>query len=309
MALDGEASSKKFFLVAENQTPEASALDLPASRLRKCCPSFQLLAFADIATTDEFKNDYHRPIWRFDASVSGVVLKLYKGLEELATLSGSSVYGTPYDYGYIANSFNEKLISYNIEWKKVLTLHGQGIYHVKAEVTPSFGTPFTLSDFEFCLKQYNANQVDGTVKIEFTNRAKRGDYQNDKKVLDYGKQDVTDMLRLPGRFGYPTAGYEEERNRYNNGSRKYIKDTQKPLLTLTLKPIHAILHEVMRVDVMMADEIFITDYNSTNPLKYNRKSVYKDGGYDPQWKPTVSEYAPVEVKLTQYYNNLDKMRC
>lgn len=309
MALDGEASSKKFFLISENQTPESSTLDLPASRLRKCCPGFQLTVFADISSNDTFKNDYHRPIWRFDPSVSTVVLKLFKGAAELATLSGSTTYGTNYDYGYIVNSFGEKMVSYNIEWKKVLTLHGQGIYKVKAFVTPSFGDPFVLEDFEFCLRQYNADLVDGSVKLEYTNRAKIGDKNDDKKVFDYGKQDVKDMIRLPGRFGYPTASYEEDRNRYNNGARKYVKDTQKPLLTLTLKPIHAILHELMRVDVMMSDELLITDYNSTNPLKYNQKAVYKDDGYEPNWKPDASEYASVVVKFNQYYNNLDKSRC
>lgn len=313
MAFDGECFQQLFFLVPTDPSVSTTTLALPPSKKRECCGEFSLKALADIASYDPFKNDFHRPYFYFDDSVSAAVLKLYKhdgnDYVYLATLTGANTYGQDYPYGYFTNSVNEKFISYRLEWKSVININGEGSYKVKCEATDYLGSLIEIFDYDYCLKQYTVERANGTVKVEFLQANTTGINKNDFKVKDLGDAGILDMLRIPAYFGYPSSTYQEERIQYNNGQRVFVEDEQEPEFTLKTKPIAGFIHEILRTEMMQADQIFITDYNNTNPLKFIRKQVYKNSDYSPAWKPMQNKLAIVEIKFKQEFNNLKKLRC
>lgn len=314
MAQDGEAIFDLFFLIPEDPLKTPASIDLPTSRLRECCSAFSLRALADLTTTDPFKNDVAGFLWWFNDVVSSAVLKLFKydinvsDYIEIAVLNSTN-YGTNYSYGFFVNDNAEKFVGYQLEWKKALTLHGEGSYKVKCEVTSSIGGNITLESPEYCLKHYSPERADGTVKIEYYLNNILGISSDDYKTKDLGSLNWYNSIRVPGYFGFNTSSYESDYIQYNNGQRVWVEDEQEPEFTLKLKPVAQYVHETMRTDILQADRILITDYNSKNPGSFIQKPVIKNSNYEPEWMPLKSKLAPVTVKFKQEFNNHKKLRC
>lgn len=311
MATDGESITEIFYLIAENPIPSQVSLDLPVKDLNDCCSDFSLKALADTATADPFKNDIAGFIWWFNDVVSSATLTLLKHngstYVSSATLNNST-YGTFYSYGFFVNDEGEKFIAYKLEWKKVLTLLGEGSYKVKVDATLSIGGTATLESPEYCLKQYTPYRADKTMKIEYYLNGIKGISGEDKNRKDFGSLNWYNSVRIPGYFGYPNSEYEEDRVQYNNGQRLYVEDEQEPEFVMVIRPIPYFLHEILRTDVMQADTILVTDYNSKNAGKFIQKQVFKSSGYPPKWKPLQSKLAPIELKFKQEFNNLKNFR-
>lgn len=313
MAFDGECKTQLFFLISENTNPSTSSLPLAVSRFDRCCLETLsvMTALADASDADTFKNDYHRPVFPFDDSISATVMTLEKydgaNWNLVATLNNNAL-GTYYAFGYETNEQGQIFTSYHLDWRAVLIAHSVGRYRIKCVATTFTGTIEVL-DHEYQLKRFSEREANKTVKIEWANSGKFGDFANDEKIKDYGNQSIQDMMRLPGYFGMTSGNYEEERNKYNNGQRKYVKDEQEPEYTLKLRMVSGLIHEIMRVEVMMSNSISITDYNTDNPLSYIQKRVYKSSSYAPEWLIYKSKLANVELKFKQEFNRLKKLRC
>jgi hypothetical protein len=308
--MNGECITELFFLIPTDPVPtDPVVLDLPNSATRDCCSDFMLNALADLNSTDAFKNDYFRANWWFSDVVDSAIIKLLKDDVEIATLSGGSTYGTDYAFGYFTNEYGEVFVGYNVEWKKVLTLHDEGNYKIKCEASTSLGDNFSLYSPEFCLKQYQPYLADETVKIEYSIGGELGDLDDDTKIKDFGENLISNMLRLPGYFGFPSAAYEEDRIVYENGQSVYVEDEQTPEFTLKLYQIPAFIHKIIRTDVMQSDIVMITDYNRNNPEQWIQKRVYKSSDYSPDWKPLQNKLATIELKFKQEFNRNTKLRC
>jgi hypothetical protein len=312
--IDGEAITQEFILVGQNPNPVIPSLSLQTSGIKDCCNAFSLKVLADIATTDEFKNDVTGSLWWFNSFVTGATLELWKFSESandyvfLANLNNNT-YGTFYAFGFFVNDSNESFIGYQIEWKKVLTLQGAGGYKVKCIPTLAIGGSGSLFSNPYCLKQYTDSLANGTVKIEYNLNHINGLSSDDTKIADYGTLNWYNSLRLGGFFGFPTSTYSTEFIQYNNGERVWVKDEQEPEYVLKLRPQPAFVHDIMRTDVLQGDAILITDYNSRNAQTFIQKAVIKNGDYAPDWKRLQTKLATVEVKFRQTFNNLKKLWC
>lgn len=313
MALDGECFNELFFLIAENPIQQQVNLDLPSARTLDCCGDFSLGVLASLDTSDEYKND----VQGFDKWLSDIVvsaeLKLYKHDGDdytfLSTLTGTT-YGVDFPFGTYTNGFNQKFIGYQVEWKKVLTLHGEGSYKIKCHFDAGlFGSNNIYEWPEICLKKYTPERADGTVRIEYYLNNIFGDYSNDKKKKDYLEINWYNSFRLKGFFGYPETPYTTEYVQYNDGKKREVEDGQDPEYILKLKPTFQYIHDIMRIEVMHSTEMLITDYNAINPGNWVKKSVKKASEYNPVWEKLLSKLASVEVRFTQRYNNLDKLNC
>lgn len=319
MDFDGECIKKTFLLVANNPLVRVAAVVVPESRLKECCGDFSFKAFAisDNASPDyedEFKNDRHGFIFRFDSTMPTATLKLFKfdfTLNDYAFLSdlNNNNYGTFKAYNFFTNIYGEKHIGYQLEWRKVMSLHGAGSYKVRASSTSTiFGTN-TQDSFEFCVNEFTPDRANGTVRIEYNLNSIIGDNLDDLKSRDFGTLNWYSSIRVPGYFGYPTEEYTKTFDQYNSGERVYLDNEQEPEFVLKLKPVFYAIHELMRTDIMQADAVYMTDYNTNNPGSFIQKAVYSNSEYKPEWKPLQSKLAPVTVRFLQTFNNLRKLFC
>lgn len=316
MAFDGECIMQLFTLITNSpaligQPNGGVVLDLPASTNR-CCSNFKFNVIADAASEDAFKNDSNGFLYAFPPVITGASLFLQKDGEDIETLDDDD-FGINYAFGFFTNSNGDKYRGYQLSWKKVMDEYGPGCYRVRIFHEDSFENDYTFYSDTFILKQYSPGIADGTVKIEYYLNYLIGDNADDKAIRDFGGEGMElenwyNALRLPGWFGYPVSEYEEDVTRYTNGLEVAYKNNQKPELTLQLKLVPAAIHNLMRTDVLQADTVLITDYNSVNAEAWIQKQVRRSSGYAPKWTPG-SKLAPVEVKFIQAYNNLFRRRC
>ncbi len=309
--MDGTVIKDTFLLIPKDPAASTSTIDSVSNKLKDCCGAFSLKALADISSSDEFKNDKAGILFWFDPIISSATMELLKwnGSEyEHEDDLNNDDYGTFYDYGFFINNSGEKFIGYQIEWRKVLTEFGEGSYKIRCSVVSSLAGNSDYDSQEYCLKQYSTFRAEGTVRTEYYMSGIYGFIDNDEKIKDFGSLNWYNSFRLPGFFGFPTTPFKTEYVAYNNGQRLFVEDDQEPEYILKLKPVSYFIHETMRIDILMADKILITDYNSKNPGSFIKKSVQKAGEYSPTWNKLKSKLAGVEIKLRQEFNNLKKFR-
>lgn len=308
--MDGEVIKADFYLIKDNPAV-APTLDIPATALRECCSAYSFKALADTNSTDEFKNDVSIFDWFFGESIDDaamVLLRYQNGTyEEVDTLANDD-YGTYHAFGSFINDSGENYVGYTIEWKEVIEAFGIGSYKVQITTTDVFANEVEILSRETCLQQYNADRANGTVKIEYYINGIIGDNSNDEKTKDFGTLNRYNSIRVPGFFGYPGSEYERDYVEYESGQRNYVEDEQEPEYTMKLKPVAAFIHDIMRTDILQADKILITDYNTNNADTYIQKKVVPNSAYQPNWKPLKNKLAGVELKFRQEFNNFKKLR-
>lgn len=309
MNLDGEITYLNCGVIRNNPSRGVVTPNIPASQLSGCC-DFTLKVFAD-NTGNETQNDKSTIIHCYDSICSSASMELFKRVSG-AWVSMSSItdntYGTFNAFGYFVNSLSQKFISFEIDWSLVLAAFGEGNFKVITTSNDSiFGTK-TVDSYEYCLMTYSSSLADGQVRLEYWLSGVTGDIEDDTLYKDFGTLSVYNSLRLDGFFGYPKATYKEDRIEYNTGKHVYVEDEQTPVFKLKLSLIPFVIHEILRTDFMMADELAITDYNSQNNASYVKKYVVKNSGYDPKWYELKSNFASIELEFKQQYNRFRKLR-
>lgn len=311
MALDGDISSQRVYFIPSAAIPTATELDIPASVTRDCCGAYSFKVLADTSDDDEFKNDVTGFLWWYNEMVDTATMKLLKWdgttYTEEATLSDDT-YGTFYELGFFTNDAGENFVGYQLNWRTVLTAFGAGSYKVKISIHAVTGETSDITSSEYCLKAYSANVADKTIKIEYYLNGILGVNEDDLLKRDYGDLNWYSSIRLPGWFGFPKSSYSKDYTQYVNGSRQWVQDEQEQEFSMIIKPVSSAVHELMRTDVMQADEILVTDYNANNPQSFIQKSIQLTGEYMPVWHPLRSKLASVELKFRSAINNLKKNR-
>lgn len=310
--VDGECITQKVGVILNSPTTPVSPVSIPANPFNDCCADFDLKVFAD-TSGKALQNDVNTVIWWFDAIVTGATLKLKKwvnGAWALQATISDNTYGTYGEFAYYTNSLGQNFISLQIEWAKVLAAFDEGSYKVTCTYTNPLGSPTTvdLDSHEYCLMTYTAARVDGTVRLEYWLSGTTGDVDNDTLLKDFGTLNIYNSFRLKGFFGYPKTTYKQEEIEYETGEFKYVEDYQTPVFEMTLLLLPFFIHEILRTDFMMADELAITDYNSKNNGSYIQKFVRKDSGYEPEWHQLQSNFATVKLKFRQAFNRFRKLR-
>lgn len=306
----GYLGSQQFKMIATDPIPSTTQV-LEPEKLN-CCGDLIWRVLADSAGADKLNNDENTFIFWYDgAAVDSVVLKLVKsdGSEIILTgVSGTSVYGTKYDFGFFINDAGEKFIAYHIEWRKVLLTLGEGTYYIKSQVTTKFGdTGEELSD-TYCLKQYTVERANGTVRIEYFLNGILGLSEFDEKTKDFGELNWYNQHRFDGFFAYSKSTYKSDYIRYANGQDVWVSDEQEPEYKLDLKPMATFKINTLRTDILQSDEMTITDYNSRNIETYYKKQVQKTSELAPKWHYLKSKLASVTITFKQSFNNLKKFR-
>jgi hypothetical protein len=315
----GEVCKETFYVAAE-PTQKKVRLDIPAFSQKECC--FKLPVLAELVGTDEFKNDQHSVLKRYDKNLySTVIITLQKHdngdyVDQVDLFDDT--YGTNYHFGFVNDSENRNaFVGYNIEWQKVLDAFGEGTYRIKfKEYDFGVGETESFYQFEFCLKAYMQHRADQTVRFEWYTKGYRGDYENDSDIWDftqvakYVKGDGWfNQMRLPDSFfGFNKSSYEREYIRYTNGQQVWISDEQVESYEFHSGMFPAELHDWIKTNIIQADKILATDYNKINPNIIANKNIKPSGSYEPSWNHNNLR-AFVSVDFEQGIQNRKKLRC
>lgn len=309
MAL-GQAIYQDFVLLSSNPDPDVAVLDIPDFN-RECC--FQLPVLAQIDGIDPLKNDQSSKFFFFDKGFTAAVMILerFNGVDwSIILVLSDDQLGTLYEYGFKTNSKGEKMMGFILDWKKLLEDFGTGTYRIKAVADTIFGSEVEFFSFEYCLKKYSPYLADKTVRINFWQTGVMGNLDDDTKTKDFGDFTAFGQIRLPNSFfGLESSTYEDSYVRYTNGQQKWLTDAQDQFFVLDTGRFPAYIHDHIRADILQADQISITDFNSINPNKQLiDKLVRRTSAYEPNWVKG-SLFASVQIKFMKEYKNFVHKRC
>jgi len=292
---------KQDVTVQEELVFTAPSAPINANPFKKCC--YDLKVFADLTDTDELKND-RSPIWKIIPKQYTITMKLQKLVSgtwtDQATLTAANTYGTHYAQGF-AEKGNNSYIGYDVSWRLVLASFGTGKYRVAFES----GSDAIYSE-DYCLDFYSAIAIDETVRIKYLWNSVIGDSAQ-SKTRDFAGLNLWNQIRLKRSiFGYKSGGFETEEMRYQNGRNRTVQKRYAEEYQMIIKELPVELHDVVVNDILMADEIKITDYNSRNAGRFVDQVVEVQGGYEPNYA-NARPYPDVTVNLKDAFDNRRKL--
>jgi hypothetical protein len=286
--------------------------EIVTDKLLDCCSDYVWRVFGKASNpNDELKNDKYTYMLNFDNdiidSVAPIEINIYKNGVSQSDLTDDS-FGKYYAYNFFRNSDNRSFIGYMVNWGQVLSYFGAGIFQLEITVTTIFGSVISQKSDSFCVKEYSESLADKTVRIEYYLNGIIGDSKFDELTTDYGTLNLYNSHRFDGYFMYQKSRYEKDYIRYENGLDEKVTDEQYPEYILSLEPIPAFKHNRLRTDILQADTVLITDYNTRNFDKYYQKSVQVISEYAPEIIPLKTKCAPVKLNFKPGINNLKRFR-
>lgn len=291
-------------------------------------------------SNDPYKNDYNA--WLFElpsgnqdnTSYSFTLQQFSSGSWTDKADLHDNTYGEFIELGSMCT--NIMWTGYSIEWRKVLQTFGQGIFRFKVDMTQLGAVSPCYASPPFCLGEWECYAVDRTVKFEANYMG--GRFGNIDKTNCAGKFwdlccitlkgptgvttskpiNYNDSIRLPGWFGRETKDYERTSIKYQTGFVNKIRDEAIRKFSFYSGSIKQTnpgvgwpiwVHDRLSVYGLMADTLYVSDYNLNNP-DYNFKSycVIFDGNYEPKYSFS-KRYANVELKFKARMEYLIRTRC
>lgn len=305
----GEVHEAVMFVVSENPDKTILAPEKAATGIDDCC--FILPLFGDTGDTDSFKNDRTGFFRSYPLTVTAVDLLIQKCVNDTFVTQHTIVdntYGTFSSFGtFTANG--RKYVSIYIDWTAILSAFGEGIYQIATDETNILASLSNQSQcsFAYRLQNFTADRANRTVRIDTVNNNILGDPSDQKKTTTF-PTDWNDGIRIPAWFGSDTSDYEEERTRYNDGFLQFLKDDQTEKYVLDTDRMPSDVHKYLKTNVLQANTILITDYNTDNANEHVNTQVVRDGGYEPQWSKR-SKLAKVSVEFKSAFDNMRKLNC
>jgi hypothetical protein len=257
---------------------------------------------------NELENDRSSILAMFESWTTDASFTIQKKVSENVfddVAEFSSTYGEYYPLGSFTNK--PKYAGIVIEWASVLTF-GEGEYRIKISETNPMGTKVSYSK-TYCLKEWNCELANNTVRLEWNNNKGIGDINNDRNILDFANLDWYSQVRLPQSiFGYPVSTYEVEEIQYNNGQFEDYKNVQNETYTLVTGALPAWVHNILKTLACQSKNLRITDYSQNNPQRIIQKAVKLTSGYEPRWI-RGSKCASVTLEFKPTFNRLEIYRC
>lgn len=266
-----------------------------------CC--YDLNVFADTSDTDEYKNDQSHVIKIIPQqyTITMYIEKLVDGSWVSQATLNNDTYGTYYAQGFQTKA-KDDYIGYSIAWREVLSSFGVGRYRIKFDA----GSGNAIYSEEFCLRVYTQQAVDRSVRIKYLWNSVIGD-ADQKAQRDFAGINWWNEIRLqPSIFGNKKGTFEVETVRYQTGKERAVKKSFKEEYLLLIKQLPSELHDVVMNDILLADEIKITDYNKINPGRFIDQEVEVSGGYEPDYS-NAKAYPDVSITFTDKYDNRRKL--
>ena len=296
------------------------------------CP-FVMNVFADLDNPDEElyndKTDFYGNVagikYYADNSVSQIQLKLQKNdsycgdgtWTDIITFADST-YGDYFAYGkhpdFSGNNFiddyGKKYTGLFLEWVKILDEFDEGNYRMKVIYTDTFGGAITtLYDVRtFCLKKRNDYNMNKTVRIETLSEGLRGSLDNKEDQIDYSTGWKSE-IRLPGIFFETKPSYNKEFNQYGEAefnAYKPIIHELIPKFTMDIIMVPGWVDWILENNILLADEILVTDYNQSNRKTFIQCPVMNEDGIELKDDVFMNQLAWSKISFSYAQNNLRK---
>lgn len=226
-----------------------------------------------------------------------------------------STYGSFYNYGHSLFTTHPKYFGMRVNWGSVLTLQGTGVYRIMVlspTVLPG-GTPIDPNPFlnrpnpypycmasePFNLNPFNCDRAHGTAKFEANQSGRIGSIDIAGYVFDLCNISLYDSIRQIGFFGNEKTGYDEIMLEHQNGLMDRVRDEALQRFDWGSKPMPKYIHDRFKSYGMMADSLWVSDYNKNN-ADYNikKKMIVKSAGYEPEY-PKGSRLSWVKTEFKE----------
>lgn len=274
--------------------PEAKPVDRGFS---KCC--YKNLVLADTSDTDPYKNDYTGSYFKRETPSSTVDFKLVDVATTTEYALNSSTYGTFQAFGGV----QEDLSYYIVEWRKVLSVLGEGVYQIKKELTIAGISVDVLSD-TYHLKAFSIPNANGTVRL---------DSIIDGKLVaidtDFLNSGYKTSMRVRGYFGNPEYSFEQD----NIAQRDYTfkqntMSSKREYKFQGLQLPECITDEIFNF-MLFGKELFISDYNGNNhSYKYELTPVKLEGNSGTEYFVT-DRGVNINLTFSDRKQNDKKINC
>jgi hypothetical protein len=219
-------------------------------------------------------------------------------------------YGRGFESVFIENITDTHLrLKATIAWHKVLTAHGVGCYRFRISKFDAF-TQTRLDDYSytFDLQHFHILNADNSVRLRYTMRGGNiGSIVDDKEINDMRAERLTNWIRIRGEMNYAEFARETETTRYKSGEMKKLKDETVEGFVLNIKRMHVNFRREIMINVLMSDDLRVTDYNIKNTHKFNEYQIAFEEGAEPEYhNPTP--YFSAEIPAKQKFQNFRKKR-
>lgn len=270
--------------------------------LEGCCYKSPVLA--DVSNTEIWKNDTNGFLFKRNFSSETILMTLEKnGGSSLGGVDiplNTNVYGTFYNFGDLINS---NYTGYQLKWRNVLILNGEGTYRLKINSNFLTGSKVEYSVI-FELKSYSEDRANGTFRIQ---SIMNGYLRNID--FDFSGLNWVDGLRVEGFFGNRQAEYEEERIIFRNRQVKQIRSELINKYTCQTLHIPSCITDSIIEYHNFGNVILFTDYNKRNhKTTYVQKEVILESIDSIDYK-SVTNLAPLQLTYKDYIQNYTKNNC
>lgn len=279
-----------------NVIPEAiipPTLDLNINLFE--CTYFEPV-FANVGG-ESYQNDKNSFLLSKRVNADTITFKLCKDGSEIATISDDT-YGT-----YYASFPSQPLYTgFIIEWEKVLNIEGTGSYKVIIE-RDILGVQDQLESQCFRLMPYSDALANGTVRVETIQTGNI--ISSDIDYTDLLDNGWYQSFRMRGFFGFKTPRLEIDNYLDRNYELRQIQDKIVNEWILETEFIPSIISNQLTQDNMLANQIFITDYNIQNHEIYRSIQVYPSE-FEEVVHPQFNKNVRYRIKFTDKFDNVRK---
>jgi len=201
---------------------------------------------------------------------------------------------------WTAHAHQLNYFGYEIEWENVLTSYGHGEYMIKTTITVFGNATVKYSDIYYLL-EYTDQRADGTVRIHTIQNGyiKRGRF-------DWSDMNWNQYIRLHGYFGFRTPTFITEEYLTQKYVDEQIQDEIRDEFTLEINDmLNNNVSEDFIYNRMLANEIFITDYNLCNTQQYINYPV-KPESFDNVFEDRYVKGRAYTIKFTDRNKDIIK---
>lgn len=250
---------------------------------------YEELALAKIGGTGR-QNDKTSFLFTKLIAADTITFKLFKSGTEIATITDNT-YGEFFAAGTLANAL---YVGFIVDWEKVLTVEGAGLYEIKAETT-IIGESKTFTSHKYRLIPYSDLAANGTIRIK---AIQNGNIESNQ--LDYTGLEWEQMIRIKGKFFGKTPSLESDR--YLDGQRKLsqIQDQINNSYTLETRLLPSEVANKIIYDLFLSNRIFVTDYNILNEDVENCEKTYTDIEVYPEEFEEPSHFSRITRRLYSF---------
>lgn len=255
----------------QNGILETSTASIPSDPVEICyCVATDcdrnLKVFASLTDNSERANDKTSFLYRVMSPSDTATIKLYKNDVEVAQLNTNTL-GTYYPIGTFGQTngitAQQLYVGYIVDWQSVLQNHGVGDYYIQADLT-FFGAAVVYKSETYKLFIYTPDRADGSVKLT--------SYQNGN--IESNPFDFTDMnwyqqIRIDGILWNKKSEYISDSYFTSNRTITQIQDSIEYTYDLQVEFVQDSVSKFIIENTLLANQIFVSDYNLTNTSLYN----------------------------------------